>query len=296
MQEEYAVPEIDATLAARLVADQFPRWAGLPVEPVAHSGWDNRTFRLGGQMLVRLPSAAQYASQVAKEHQYLPQLAPLLPLAIPEPLVMGKPARGYPWPWSVYRWIEGSSACHANVADMLGFAQGIARFLLALRRIDASGGPSPGMHSFYRGAGLAIYDAQTRKAIAALRGNIDDKAAIRIWEAALSSAWEPAPVWVHGDISAGNLLVREGRLHAVIDFGQLTVGDPACDAVMAWSFFRDESRAAFRDALALDEATWARSRAWALWKAVIVASGFAKTNAVEWRQPWNVISEVLAWP
>lgn len=294
MQEKKPFPVINADLARSLVADQFPQWAGLPVSAVACSGWDNRTFRLGRHMLVRMPSAADYAGQVAKEHRWLPQLAPLLPLAIPEPLAMGKPARAYPWHWSVYRWIEGDTAGRGTIADMDELAASLACFLLALQRIDAAGGPAPGLHSFHRGAGLAVYDTQARRAMAALQRNMDTNAATRIWEAGLASAWIRRPVWVHGDISAGNLLVRQGKLHAVIDFGQLTTGDPACDAAIAWTLFQGESRETFQEGLAFDAATWTRARAWALWKAMIVAAGFVKTNAVEWSKPWHVIRKLLA--
>lgn len=245
-------------------------------------------------MLVRMPSAADYAGQVAKEQRWLPQLAPLLPLVIPEPLAMGKPALAYPWHWSVYRWIGGDTAGRGDIADMDKFAASLACFLLALQRVDAAGGPAPGLHSFHRGAGLAIYDTQARRAIAALQGKIDSNAATRMWEAGLASAWIAKPVWVHGDISVGNLLVRQGELHAVIDFGQLTTGDPACDGAIAWTLFQGGSRKAFQEGLAFDAATWARARAWALWKAMIVAAGFAKTNAVEWHRPWRVIRELLA--
>lgn len=294
MQEKNLISTIDAALVRSLVADQFPQWAGLAVSAVARSGWDNRTFRLGRYLLVRMPSAADYAGQVAKEHRWLPQLAPLLPLVIPEPLVMGKPSLGYPWHWSVYRWIPGETAGRGTVADMCELAASLAGFLLALQHIDATAGPAPGLHSFYRGAGLAVYDAQARRAMAVLQGNIDSNAAIRIWEAGLASAWKARPVWVHGDISAGNLLVLKGRLHAVIDFGQLAAGDPACDAAIAWTLFRGDSRRAFQHELALDAGTRARARAWALWKAMIIAAGFVKTNAVEWSKPWHVLGEVFA--
>lgn len=294
MQEKEPIPPIDASLARSLVADQFPQWAELPLGSVSRSGWDNRTFRLGQHMLVRMPSSADYAGQVKKEHRWLPQLAPLLPLAIPRPLAMGCPGRAYPWHWSVYGWIEGDTAVPGNIADMDEFAASLARFLLALRRVDAYGGPAPGWHSFHRGARLVVYDMQARQAMAALGKQIDGEAASRIWQAGLASAWNGRPVWVHGDISVGNLLVRQGQLHAVIDFGQMTTGDPACDAVIAWTLFKGNSRKVFEEELALDAATWSRSRAWALWKAMIVAAGFVKTNAEEWSEPWRVIGELLA--
>lgn len=211
--------DIDIALVHRLVANQFPMWKDLPIQPVANSGWDNRTFHLGERMLVRMPSAAEYAAQVEKEQKWLPKLAPFLPLPIPVPLAMGKPAEGYPWKWSIYCWLEGHPAASAPIADLCDFATSLAEFLIALQRLDLTEGPPPGPHSFYRGGELKIYDSETRKAIAILKGKIDADAAIEVWEAALTTYWQNSPVWVHGDISPGNLLVQEGRLCAVIDFG-----------------------------------------------------------------------------
>ena len=163
-----AEPDITPSLVRRLVMAQFPRWASLPIEAVAFGGWDNRTFHLGRDMTVRLPRAARYAAQVPKEHYWLPKLAPSLPLPIPVPLAMGVPAFGYPWHWSIYRWLEGETATIERIADLRQFALALAEFLIALQRIDPTGGPLPGPHNFYRGGSLAVYDAETRQAIAAL--------------------------------------------------------------------------------------------------------------------------------
>ena len=284
---------IDDALVCRLIAGQFPQWSELPIRPVTPSGWDNRTFRLGDTMVVRLPSGEDYAEQVAKEQRWLPILAASLPIAIPMPLALGQPAAGYPWSWSVYRWLEGESASSGSVADLTEIASSLGRFLGALQRIDATGGPVPGPHNFHRGGALGVYDAQSRRAIAALKGKIDVDAATAVWEAALASAWQRPAVWVHGDISAGNLLVQAGRLSAVIDFGQLGVGDPACDLAIAWTFLEGASRQAFREALPLDAETWARGRGWAVWKALIVTSGLVETTATEAAHSRRTIDEVL---
>lgn len=261
--------DIDVTLVRRLISSQFPRWADLPIRPCELGGWDNRTFHLGDQMTVRLPSAERYVAQVKKEHCWLPKLAPLLPLPIPVPLALGAPARDYPWPWSVYRWLNGETASPERVADLPRFAVELARFLMALQRIDVTGGPPPGPHNFSRGGPLVTYDGETRQAIETLDDEVDTAAVTAVWEAALATTWSQAPVWVHGDVSAGNLLVEKGQLAAVIDFGSCGVGDPACDLVIAWGLLGGESREAFRAALPLDRATWARGRGWALWKALI---------------------------
>lgn len=285
---------IDVSLVRRLVTTQFPQWAGLPIKPVEFGGWDNRTFHLGEHMTVRLPSAERYILQVEKEHRWLPRLAPLLPLPIPVPLAMGMPAEGYPWRWSVYRWLEGEIATVARIAGLREFATTLAQFLLALERIDAADGPPPGPHNFFRGGPLTVYDTETRQAIAALDGLIDTDAATTVWEAALATTWRGPPVWVHGDVSSGNLLVEGGRLSAVIDFGSSGVGDPACDLYIAWTFLERDSREAFRAALPLDRATWARGRGWTLWKGLITLAANIHTNPVEAGKAQRVIDEVLA--
>ena len=285
---------IDATLVRRLVAAQFPRWAGLPVRPVELDGWDNATFRLGEDMSVRLPSAEAYAPQVEKEQRWLPKLAPLLPLPIPVPLAKGAPAHDYPFPWSVYLWLEGETAATGRIDDPVELATTLADFLTALYRIDPTGGPPPGRHNFFRGGPLTVYDAETRRALAALDCEVDTNAAGKAWEASLGTKWAGPPVWFHGDVAAGNLLVKKGRLSAVIDFGCLGVGDPACDATIAWTLLSGESRDAFRAALLIDDATWARGRGWALWKALITLAGYLRTDPEKAGEARRVVGEVLA--
>jgi aminoglycoside phosphotransferase (APT) family kinase protein len=262
--------DITAALVARLIAEQFPQWSGLPIRKVAVDGVDNTTFRLGDSMSVRLPSADCYAEQPGKEHRWLPWLAPQLPLPIPRPLAQGVPGRAFPRPWSVYQWIDGEPATADNIASLPRFAADLAAFLAALYRLDPAGGPEPGTHNFHRGGPVAVYDSQTRAALAALRDHIDTGLATRVWEAALAADEPTAAVWFHGDAQPGNLLVRDGRLSAVIDFGCAGVGDPAGDTTIAWTFFAGESRDTFRAGLGLDAATWARGRGWAIWKAMIV--------------------------
>ncbi|WP_225430035.1 aminoglycoside phosphotransferase family protein [Deinococcus detaillensis] len=280
-------------MVSRLIAGQFPQWASLPVKPVEVSGWDNRTFRLGERMSVRLPSAEGYTPQVAKEQRWLPFLAPLLPLPIPTPLGLGAPAEGYPWPWSVYGWLEGESAVSAPISDLARVAWQMAHFLNVLQSLDAESGPRFGPHSFYRGGPLTNYDAETRHAIGILGAEIDAAAALAVWEAAVSATWHGPPVWFHGDVSAGNVLIDGGQLSAVIDFGCAGVGDPACDTVIAWTLFEGESRQAFVNALAADAATWARGRGWALWKALIVLEEHCASDAVKAAEARRVLGEVL---
>lgn len=283
---------IDVTLVTRLIASQFPQWADLPVRPVDVSGWDNRTFRLGEGMSVRLPSAEGYILQVEKEQRWLPVLAPELPLPIPIPLAKGVPGEGYPFPWSVYGWLEGETAAAGHVDDLDAFARALADFLTTLYRIDPSGGPEPGPHTFFRGGPLSVYDADTRRALTALHGEVDTALCREVWESALTTSWQGAGVWFHGDVASGNLLVRGGRLAAVIDFGVAGVGDPSCDLAIAWTLLTGPSRAVFRGGLELDDATWARGRGWALWKALITLAEYLHTDPSRATDARQVITEV----
>lgn len=260
--------EITESLVTALIAEQFPQWAHLPIRPVELSGWDNRTFRLGEEMSIRLPSAEEYAPKVQIEQKWLPLLAPHLSLSIPKPLALGQPSKNYPWHWSIYQWIEGESAnvLHIDDSHLALIASDLAQFLNELHKIDTRGGPLPGPHNFYRGESPVVYNAETKSAIAQLQNFIDVDAATAVWEKSISSR-NKNPVWFHGDVSAGNILIKDNQLVAVIDFGGMGVGDPAYDLVIAWTFLKNESRKIFRTHLSLDSDTWARARGWALWKA-----------------------------
>ncbi|MEU6343602.1 aminoglycoside phosphotransferase family protein [Streptomyces sp. NPDC046977] len=284
---------IDADLVRRLVSAQFPQWRDLPVTPVEKDGWDNRTYRLGDAMTVRLPTAPGYVPAVAKEDQWLHRLAPGLPVPVPRVLATGVPGEGYPFPWSVRRWLPGDTAERGRVDDPARFAASLAAFLRALQRCDASGGPVAGEHSWYRGASPAHYDDQTRRCLALLDGRVDTVRATAVWDAALAARWRGEPVWFHGDIAAGNLLVDDGDLAAVIDFGTSGVGDPACDLVITWTYFSGAGREAFRRDVAMDDATWARARGWALWKALLVLTGVIDGDPVRAAAEQRVIREVL---
>jgi aminoglycoside phosphotransferase (APT) family kinase protein len=268
-----SVAEIDASLVRRLIAAQFPHWAGLPVKPVIPGGWDNRTFRLGDDLSVRLPSAPGYVPQVAKEQRWLPYLAGRLPLPIPAPVGLGAPGPGYPFPFSICRWLPGSTALATPPDDLPGFAADLGAFLAALSRVAADGGPLAGDHSCHRGGDLAVYDAETRDAVTTLGPAVDGGRALAIWDAARATRWVGPPVWVHGDIAAGNLLLSGGRLSAVIDFGCSATGDPACDLALGWVWGPGPARGALFGAAGHDADTALRGRAWAVWKALITAAG-----------------------
>jgi aminoglycoside phosphotransferase (APT) family kinase protein len=285
--------EIDTKLVKQLIRTQFPLWAELPVAAVQNDGWDNRTFRLGDNMSVRLPSAARYVAQVEKEQRWLPVLRPHLPLPIPIPIGLGAPGAGYPWPWSIYLWLDGASAHADQIPDLNRFAVDLADFLVALRRIDARNGPIAGAHNFHRGGSLAVYDTETRQSSADLAVTIDVAGVTDVWDAALATSWQEPLVWVHGDIAETNLLVKAGRLHAVIDFGSSGVGDPSCDLAIAWTFFDPAGRKEFRAAVALDPATWRRARGWAMWKALITLVQCRDANPIRARKARQVIRDIL---
>jgi len=285
--------EIDATLVKRLIRAQFPEWAELPVAPVENGGWDNRTFRLGDGMSVRLPSALPYVAQVEKEHRWLPVLRPHLALPIPVPLGLGAPGAGYPWPWSIYGWLDGEPAHADRIHDLGRFAVDLAQFLVAPRGIDARDGPIAGTHNFHRGGSLTVYDTETRWSIGMLANEIDVAAVTEVWDAALTTSWQGPPVWVHGDVAETNLLVKVGRLNAVIDFGCAGVGDPSCDLVIAWPFLDPPGRKKFRSAVWLDSATWKRARGWAIWKALITLVQLRGTNPIKAKKARQVIRDIV---
>ena len=264
--------KIEAELARHLIQTQFPEYAHLPITQVLPGGIDNRTFRLGDELAVRMPSAEGYAASVAKEQRWLPVIARHVPLPVPEPVAAGAPDDRYPYPWSINRWMPGRSALETPPADTVAFARDLAGFLRALQRVETVGAPSAGAHSFFRGADPVHYDDETRSAIHELGSAIDGQLATRLWEEGLAATYTEEPVWFHGDVATGNLLVQNDRLSAVIDFGTSGVGDPACDLYIAWTSLDPAARAAFFDELAVDEGMLARGRAWTLWKALITSN------------------------
>jgi len=285
---------VDVPLVQRLVATQFPQWADLPIRAVDNDGWDNWTFHLGDRMKVRLPSAMGYSEQAEKEARWLPKLAPRLPLPVPVPVGIGQAAEGYPCSWSIYEWLEGEPTRREAVDDPVQFGWDLAKFLIALQRIDTTGGPPPGQHNFFRGADvMSVYGDEARQSVDKLADVIDASAAHEVLDAAEAAVIVEQPVWIHGDIAVGNLLVRDGRLGAVIDFGGCAVGDPACDLVITWVFLEGAGRDAFRLSVPADEAMWARARGWALWKAALVLANNSVINPNE-NSPRSVIEAVIA--
>lgn len=260
---------IDSALVERLLAEQFPQWAGFPVRVVERSGTDNVTFRVGDELAVRLPRTVRNQGQVEKDLAWMPRLAPCVSLPIPEPLELGQPSEDYPFTWGVYRWLPGAPFAPESV-DAVRAAQDLAAFVRTLREVDTTDAPVPDGDPFTRGTPLAPRDVMFREALDQLKEHFDTGLLTAAWEESLGAdTWDGVPRWIHGDLMAGNLLVANGKLSAVIDFGTASAADPAGDVLPAWWLFEGASRAAYREALEIDEATWLRARGWALSLVVI---------------------------
>jgi len=282
--------QTDVSLVRRLLAGQFPEWAELPIERVASSGTDNALYRLGNELVVRLPRIDWATGQVEKDSTWLPRLAPLLPFAIPELLARGVPAEGYPWTWGVYRWLPGETPDVDAIADPEALARDVGRFVVAVRSLQLEGGPAGS-----RAMPLATRDEATRAAIGELEGLLDTEAVAALWEEGLLvPEWTGPPQWTHGDLLRGNLLLADGRLTAVIDWSLLGVGDPACDLIVAWSVLPGEVRGVFRSVVDVDDATWLRGRGWALSVALIQLPYYKETNVELAANARHVIGAVLA--
>lgn len=258
--------QINNDLVKKLIQTQFPQWSSLPIQPVKQSGWDNRTFHLGDTMMVRLPIDAEHAPPILKEYQWLQKLAKQLSWPITTPIALGQPSNDFPWHWVINHWIEGETVSLQKIENIDQFAKELGLFLKELQSIDSSNGPQAGPHNFYRGGSLKAYDQDMQRAIPKIHDLEERAVATALWQDALSSEWTQPPVWVHGDFAVGNILVQHGKLKAVIDFGQLAIGDPACDLVIAWNFFSGHSREIFKNTVQLDEQTWLRALGWAFWK------------------------------
>jgi aminoglycoside phosphotransferase (APT) family kinase protein len=287
--------EIDELLVRRLLAEQFPQWASLPMTAVPTSGTENAIYRLGDEMAVRLPYRPAKDDQLEKLARWLPRLAPRLPLSVPELLARGAPGKEYPAAWSIIRWLDGEEATQERLNDPVEAARTLAEFVHVLIAIDATDGPAPGTHNFWRGVPLAARDDMTRRRISESEDLVDTKAVTRAWERDLAApVWDGPPTWLHGDLAPDNMLVNDSRLSAVIDWGGLGVGDPATELLPAWNLFRGVSRDAYREALGFDDATWARGRGLALSTSIVALPYYKHTIPIRAKRATDVIREVLA--
>jgi aminoglycoside phosphotransferase (APT) family kinase protein len=263
--------EVSQDLVRRLLAAQHPDLAGLPVEPLAN-GWDNTLFRLGSGLAVRLPRRTLGASILVNEQRWLPVLAPRLPLPVPVPVRIGVPGEGYPWPWSVVEFLPGTPASDGVPFDPRLAAEDLGGFFGALHVVAPADAPANPV----RGVPLASRAAKFAENLSALAGEVDRDAVFPAWEAALAApVWSGAPVWMHGDPHPANILVRDGRVSGVLDFGDITAGDPASDLSLAWMLLPASYHGMFRAAYAsvghgsISDDTWARGRGWALYLAIV---------------------------
>ncbi len=281
--------DIDLDLVSDLVATQFPHLAGLPIEQVRSTGTVNAIFRIGDDLYARLPRMETGAEDLRREWRWLPQLSPHLSLPVPVPVSLGRPDDTYPFFWAIYAWIDGRPYAADLVHDEQVAAEDLARFVLELRRIDTAEAPRAGRRP------LRELDAITRDAIRSARGLIDGEAALEAWDRALEApAWAGTPVWIHTDLLRPNVLVRAGRIGAVIDFGGAGIGDPAADVIAAWSVFGSTGRSTFRDALEVDDGTWNRARGFALHQAAVIIPYYSESNPDFVASTQRTVYEVLA--
>lgn len=273
--------EIDVEFVKKLIRNQFPEWQNLTIKPVEKNGWDNRTFHLGNEMLLRLPSAEVYASQPDKEFEWLPELSKYISLPIPVPIAKGTPTSEYPFSWTITPLLQGETVTYERISDMKNFVFDLVKVLKEIHSADTENAPVAGQHNFYRGGDLSVYSEETYKAIEELKNVLPTDKLLDIWSFAVSSRWEKENVWVHGDVAVGNLLVNNGSLSAVIDFGSSAVGDPACDYVMAWTFFDNDNRNLFLKLLDCDKDMINRAKGWALWKALITYNDITSKSTID---------------
>jgi aminoglycoside phosphotransferase (APT) family kinase protein/RimJ/RimL family protein N-acetyltransferase len=285
-EEEF---HIDQRLVQRLIAQQFPQWAMLELASVLSAGTDHALYRLGNEMVVRLPRISWAVENVEKEYLWLSKISSFLPISIPIPIAKGLPTEEYPYPWAIYSWLQGSNPIVGALQNPLALAHELASFIRALHTIDLPDGPFSS-----RSGTLLDRDSETRRALEKLEGMIDVPQVTQIWEKALKvPPWSKPSVWIHADLSPGNLLQINGHLSGVIDFGMLGMGDPACDLIVAWNLLPSYARAPFRAALQVDDATWERGKGWALSIALIQLPYYKDTNPALADNARHVISEVI---
>jgi aminoglycoside phosphotransferase (APT) family kinase protein len=261
--------DIDEMLVHRLLAAQFPNWAKLPLRRIQPGGTVNAIFRLGSELSVRLPRLAGPTSPASKEFEWLPKLAPLLPVQVPVPVARGEPSEEYPWFWEIHTWVEGKTVPVEEI-DAIRAARDLATAIEAMQQIDPAGAP-PG-----RGIPLAERDEEIRYWLARFKG---DPRVTAEWERALvAPPWEGQPAWHHGDLDFRNWLVLDGRINGIIDWESMGIGDPACDVMVAWKLHSSAARDAFHEALPTDDATWERARGWALSQGVAILAYYTVEN------------------
>jgi aminoglycoside phosphotransferase (APT) family kinase protein len=297
--------ETDVALVGRLLAAQFPHWADLPVSAVDSAGTDNAMYRLGDELAVRLPRIAWAVGPVQREYQWLPRLAPSLPVEVPLPLALGAPGEGYAWPWTVCRWVPGvhpsvglggdtgsmSADTGAGAAGERRLARDLAAFVRAMRDLDPAEAPTTAWPRPLRDEDAF---ARTNADLLADELGPSHEVVLELWQEAITAPGPESRQWIHGDLSPGNVLMRDGRLAAVLDFGAMGLGDPASDHRIAWNLLTPDARAVFRAEVGADDETWARSRGWALLQALAQLPYYAARNPPLAANARRVIAELVA--
>lgn len=283
--------ETSVGLVHALLRSQHPTWSDLPITRADERGTDHAIYRLGDQLAVRLPTIHWAASQPAKEHRWLSRLGPQVPLEVPTPIALGEPGEGFPYQWVVVPWLDGERATEQAMPDHDALLEGIVSFTSALQRVDPADGPAP----IERDRALVYRDETIRAAVESTRGEVDSVAVIASWEESLSAPeWPGLGVWVHGDLAPGNVLCRNGRLTAVIDWGAACVADPARDVLCAWNFYGGAYAGEFRAAMSVDDATWLRARGFALSGAVESLAYYRQTDPQRVADAHRVLERILA--
>lgn len=286
---------INEIIAQQLITEQFPEFKNFEIKSIKTQGHDNRTFRLGNDLLIRLPNAQRYASSIEKEQIWLPQFAPHIATMIPKPINLGQPTSYYPFSWSIYQWIEGESANNLmqDNLDLPIIAEQLAQFLTELAAINTKNGSHPGPENFYRGGRLRIYYKQTQAALQKLSSSIDVAAYEQLWHQAVQNGWLCDPVWIHGSMNPSNIIIEDKQLKSVIDFSRIAVGEPSCDLVMAWTFFDETSKQIFKENLNYKENIWENGRAWALWKSLITLADIQDLQAPVAKTQFKILENIL---
>ena len=286
-------PEVDDALVRCLLDDQFPQWAELPLDRVTPGGSDHWIYRLGSDLTVRVPAHAGAIHDAEKDLHWLPLLARALPMRIPNPIAVGEPGFGYPWNWSVGRWLDGSVATPDVFGDSIQVADSLAGFLRELHGFDADL-PDEWRPLLDRPL-LCASDPAVRSAIAATASQFDAAALSAVWEQALlaeSESWQPR--WVHGDFHPGNLLAQADRITTVLDFGSFGFGDPAADLMIAYTLMTPRVRRHFARQLDLDAGAWVRGRGWSLRGGILAYAAYADTRPDIAAATTRQITQVLA--
>jgi len=281
---------IDASIVKQLLQEQFPAWADLQLELIYPVGTDNVMYRLGNDKVVRLPRTEESAASLEKEHQWLSKLAPHLPIKVPVILGEGNPSSDYPLPWLVCNFLEGKNLMEGNSLDYNQAAVDLGNFVAAMQKVNAKGGPK-----CRRGQPLAMRNQEMQESIPLMSDLYDTSLLTDIWKRALKeSVWKKGPVWIHGDLHAGNLLAKNDRITAVVDFGLAGIGDPASDMMLAWTLLTPETRPIFRSIVQPDEATWKRGRAWAFTLGIVAYPYYRNSNPTFAKLAKRAIDEVLS--